>query len=77
MTALKRIANNTIDKRLLNSRGQPNFNVCFYALSAQGNFAGVTLYESSGKGPVRFAVCNEDGPSTLPAEPLFSGPPQG
>jgi N4-(beta-N-acetylglucosaminyl)-L-asparaginase len=31
MTAVKRIVANTIEKRLLNSRGQPNFNVTFYS----------------------------------------------
>src|SRR3981081_4020046 len=30
MAALKRIVDNTIEKRLLNSRGKPNFNVNFY-----------------------------------------------
>jgi len=77
MAALKRIVGNTIEKRLLNSRGQPNFNVCFYALNPKGQYAGVTMYESSGTQPVRFAVCTEDGPRTIPAEPLFGGTPQG
>jgi len=30
MAALKRIAANTIEKRLLNQRGRPKFNVVFY-----------------------------------------------
>src|SRR5204862_8047155 len=30
MAALKRIVANTVDKRLLNGRGQPNFNVNYY-----------------------------------------------
>ena len=70
MTALKRIVSNTIEKRLLNSRGQPNFNVTFYALNPQGDYAGVALY------PTQYAVCTEEGPRTLPVEALFSGKPE-
>lgn len=67
MAALKRIASNTMEKRLLNSRGQPNFNVNFYILNAKGEYAGVAFYAS------RFAVCTEDGPKTVPCEVMFSG----
>ena len=35
MEALKRIKANTIEKRLLNSRGEPNFNINFYVLDEQ------------------------------------------
>jgi N4-(beta-N-acetylglucosaminyl)-L-asparaginase len=76
MAALKRIAANTIEKRLLNSRGQPNFNVIYYILNAKGAHAGVTLYEKGGKEPVRYAVCTEGGPTTLAAEGLFPGTPE-
>jgi len=69
MLALKRIAANTIEKRLRNSRGQPNFNVTFYILNAKSEYAGVALYGT------RFALCNADGPQTLPIEALFSGKP--
>jgi N4-(beta-N-acetylglucosaminyl)-L-asparaginase len=76
MAALKRIVANTIEKRLLNPRGKPNFNVVFYVLNAKGSHAGVSLYETEGKKPVRYAVCTEDGPTTLDMEPLFSGNPE-
>jgi N4-(beta-N-acetylglucosaminyl)-L-asparaginase len=76
MAALKRVAGNTLDQRLLNSRGQPNFNVSFYILNAKGEFAGVSMYESSDKSPVRYAICTQDGPQLLAAEPLFEGAPQ-
>jgi N4-(beta-N-acetylglucosaminyl)-L-asparaginase len=76
LTALKRIVANTVEKRLLNSRGKPNFNVRFYALTTAGAFAGVSLYELSEQGSrTRFAVCTGDGPRTEPAEPLLSGGP--
>ncbi|MGZ4966593.1 MAG: N(4)-(beta-N-acetylglucosaminyl)-L-asparaginase [Chthoniobacterales bacterium] len=70
MDACKRIKANTVEKRLLNSRGLPNFNVNFYVLNAKGEYAGVALYKSE------FAVCTEDGPKTLPTEPLLEGKPE-
>jgi N4-(beta-N-acetylglucosaminyl)-L-asparaginase len=77
MAALKRVAINTIEKRLRNSRGQPNFNVVYYVLNAKGVHAGVSLYEAEGNKPVRYAVCNENGPTTLGTEALFTGTPEG
>ena len=35
-TALKRIKANTIEKRLLNARGEPNFNINFYVAQQEG-----------------------------------------
>ena len=66
MDACKRIKANTIEKRLLDSRGEPNFNVTFYVLDAKGNHAGVSLLPGA-----RYAVCSENGPQTLPCEPLI------
>ncbi len=68
-TALKRVAANTVEKRLRNSRGQPNFNLNYYIVNTHGDYAGVSLYES------RFAVCTEAGSQTLPTEALFTGKP--
>ena len=73
MEAAKRLVANTVEKRLLNSRGKPNFNVAYYALSAGGDYAGVALYAMSGKEPIRYAVCTDDGPKTLPMEGLLPG----
>jgi N4-(beta-N-acetylglucosaminyl)-L-asparaginase len=70
LTALKRVAALTVEKRLLNGRGRPNFNVNYYILNAKGEYAGVALYAS------RYAVCTESGPQTLEAEALFAGRPQ-
>ncbi len=67
LAALRRVAKNTIEKRLLNSRNQPNFGLNFYILNAKGEFAGVSMYAA------RFAVCTEKGPETLDCEPLFTG----
>jgi len=70
MTALKRIQANTVEKRLLNSRGLPNFYVNFYILNAAGEYAGVTMYQES---KAQFAICNEHGPQTLLCDGLLPG----
>ena len=70
MEVLKRIKKNTIEKRLLNSKGNPNFGINFYILNAKGEFAGVAMYEGSS-----FAICNEKGPQTLKADALLQGEP--
>ncbi len=76
MAALKRVVANTAERRLLNGRGKPNFNVNYYVVNSKGDYAGVSLYELSEKEPVRFAVCTEDGPRTLQAEAMFDGAPR-
>src|SRR6266705_1533373 len=43
LDALRRIKANTIEKRLLNSRGLPNFGVTFYAVNAKGEYAGTAM----------------------------------
>ncbi len=76
MAALKRVVANTIERRLLNSAGKPNFNVSYYSLNAKGEYAGVSLYEKPGKEPAKFALCGEDGPKTVRAEAMFAGTPE-
>jgi N4-(beta-N-acetylglucosaminyl)-L-asparaginase len=73
MEALRRIKANTIEKRLRNSKGTPNFYVNFYVLNAKGEYAGVTMYEGSN---ARFAICNEGGPQTLSCDGLLPGKPE-
>jgi N4-(beta-N-acetylglucosaminyl)-L-asparaginase len=75
MTALKRLVANTVEKRLLNGRGKPNFNVAYYIVNARGDYAGVSLYSMSGKEPTRYAVCTGDGPKTVQMEGLLPGAP--
>ena len=65
LTALRRVAKNTIEKRLLNGRGQPNFGLNFYILNAKGEYAGVSMYAST------YAVCTENGAELRPCEALF------
>jgi N4-(beta-N-acetylglucosaminyl)-L-asparaginase len=67
MEALRRIQKNTVEKRLLNARGLPNFGINFYIVNKKGEYAGVSMYSAS------YAVCNENGPQTLKCEPLLEG----
>ncbi len=72
MTALRRIKSNTIEKRLLNPRGEPNFNISFYVVNKKGEHAGVAMY---GGKDMTYSYCNENGPKTIPLEPLLQGQP--
>ncbi|HEY0285255.1 MAG TPA: hypothetical protein VGC23_07700, partial [Vicinamibacterales bacterium] len=72
MEALRRIKSATIEPRLLNGRGEPNFNVNFYVLNASGAHAGVSLYS----GPQSFyGICTENGAENRHIEPLLQGSP--
>jgi N4-(beta-N-acetylglucosaminyl)-L-asparaginase len=70
MEALARIKANTVEKRLLNPDGHPNFNVNFYVLAATGEHAGVAFYGGS---DVHYAVCTENGAQLIAMEPLLAG----
>lgn len=68
MEALGRIKANTVEKRLLNSKRNPNFGISFYIINAKGEYAGVTMYPGA-----QFAICNDAGPQTLPCDALLQG----
>ena len=72
MEALKRIRANTIEKRLLNSRGTPSFGINFYVINAKGDYAGVSMYQGS---RASYAICTERGPQTLICDGLLPGTP--
>ena len=72
MEVLKRIRANTVEKRLLNARGLPNFNIRFFALNKKGEYAGVSMYASGEK---NYAVCSENGARAVAFEPLLPGDP--
>ena len=74
MEALTRIRNNTIEERLLNTRGEPNFDVRFFILNKSGDYAGVAMY---GARESQFAVCTENGAETRALEGLLEGSPDG
>ena len=56
----------TPDDQLLQD-GKPKFGLNFYILNKNGEFAGVSMYEST------YAVCTENGPETRRTESLFEG----
>src|SRR5437870_6850893 len=67
LTALKRVAKNTIEQRLLTPKGQPNFGLSFYCLNANGEYASVAMYEET------YAVCTENGAQIAKTDALFNG----
>lgn len=73
LTALRRIQHNTIERHLLNDRGLPSFNINFYVLARNGDYAGVTMYNPGGR--LTFAVCDDRGARHENLEPLLDGFP--
>lgn len=71
MEALRRIREATIESRLLNDRGLPNFNVTFYIINRQGDFAGVSLYAPDDQSV--YSVCTESGARHERLEALLEG----
>ncbi|HTK47741.1 MAG TPA: N(4)-(beta-N-acetylglucosaminyl)-L-asparaginase [Gemmatimonadaceae bacterium] len=54
------------EKRLLDERGRPYFDLEYYAINKKGEFAGATSY-----GGGHFAVCDAQGPRRVEAAYLF------
>ncbi len=75
MAALRRVKAATVEKRLLNSQGNPSFQLAFYALDKRGAYAGVSMYAKMGKREEKFAVCGENGPQTLLCDSLLGEAP--
>ena len=74
MAGLRRIQENTVEPRLLNSQGEPAFGISFYVLNAKGEYAGVSMYATERS---RFAVCTENGGELVPLEPLLENSASG
>ncbi len=67
--ALMKVMERTVamtEKRLLNEKGRPYFDLQFYAINKKGEFAGATAYEGSS-----FAVCDAQGPRLVKAAFLW------
>ncbi|OFW41724.1 MAG: hypothetical protein A3J29_11445 [Acidobacteria bacterium RIFCSPLOWO2_12_FULL_67_14b] len=73
LEALRRIRANTVEARLLNAKGNPNFNIRFFVLNKSGEYAGVAMYRA---GETKYAVCTENGAQVLDFEPLLPGGPE-
>ncbi|TDI36648.1 MAG: asparaginase [Acidobacteria bacterium] len=74
MEALRRVQANTVEKRLLNDRGLPSFNLRFFVLNKKGEYAGVAMYAS---GEQAYAACDENGAEERPLEGFLDGSPTG
>ena len=72
LEGLRRIKANTVEKRLLNARGEPNFNIRFFVLDKRGGYAGVSMYAA---GETSYALCTEKGAEAPKFEPLLRGTP--
>jgi len=70
IAAFARVRASTVEKRLLNQRGLPSFQLKFYALDRQGRHAGVAMY---GGPDVNYAVATVDGAKLLPMEAILEG----
>jgi N4-(beta-N-acetylglucosaminyl)-L-asparaginase len=66
--ACKRVVRNTIEKRLLNSRGLPSFDMSYYAMDKKGRAAGVSFYDSGS-----WTMCDENGAKTFKMDPVYEG----
>ena len=75
LEALRRIRANTVEKRLLNAEGNPDFSVKFYVLNRRGEYAGVGMYAKLSGKQQTYAVCTENGPQLLPIEGLLENAP--
>jgi N4-(beta-N-acetylglucosaminyl)-L-asparaginase len=71
MEALRRIKHNTIEPRLLNNRGMPNFDIKFYVINNVGDYAGLSMYTPDDS--YQFSVCTENGAELKKFEPLLEG----
>ncbi len=66
LKVMKRIADRTKQKRLLNERGEPNFNVVLYALRKDGAYGSAVM-----RGDRSFAVTTSEGTRLEKCMPLF------
>ncbi len=72
MEALRRIKSNTVEHRLLNEQGEPNFDIRFFVLNKKGEHAGVAMY---GARENQYALCTENGSEARPLDGLLEGSP--
>jgi len=70
MEALRRVKEATVEKRLLNENGLPNFGLSFYILNKKGEHAGVSMYATESSS---FALCTENGAESVRPEPYLEG----
>jgi len=76
LDALKRIAETTKEKRLLDPKGRPGFDIRFYALSKPGAYGCASMWSHSPSGkPAQFSVADSKGARLENAAFLYEGAP--
>ena len=70
LEACRRIAATTKAKRLLDAKGRPNFNVNFYCVSKDGQYAGASIWAGS-----RMAVHDGESAKLVDCGSLYDEPP--
>ncbi len=75
LEALKRIAENTREKRLLDARGRPNFGIKFYAVNKRGEYGAASMWSGTAEKPARFSVADARGSRLEPCAFLYEGKP--
>ena len=78
LEACRRVQKNTVEKRLLNARGLPNFGLNFYILNNKGEYAGVSMYTGDLRGVHREGAGDgaDDGAARRTRHRLIAGAPQ-
>ena len=75
MEAIRRVVYTTREKRLLDDRGRPRFQIKFYALRKDGTFGCAAMWGGDG---ARMAVCDDKGPRWVECAVMYDEPlPRG
>src|SRR5215510_11159853 len=75
LEVLRRIAQSTKVKRLLDTKGRPAFGIKFYALNKSGAYGGASMWGGAGGKPPMFAVADAKGARLEECAYLFEGSP--
>ena len=76
LDALRRIAENTKEKRLLDAKGRPGFGITFYAVNKAGAYGAAAMWSHSPSGkPSQFSVADARGARLENAAFLHEGQP--
>jgi N4-(beta-N-acetylglucosaminyl)-L-asparaginase len=76
LDALRRIAETTRDRRLLDKQGRPNFHIKFYAVNKAGAYGAASMWSTTPSGkPAEFAVADASGARLEQCATLFTGAP--
>ena len=67
--ACRRVAEHTIEKRLLDGLGRPNFDLKFYAINKKGEHGGAALWAGG-----EYAVCDGAEPRLVKLASLYDAP---